>query len=405
MSRISMNRRRLMQGAAAAIISAPAIGFPKSARADEESIRIGWVRPTTGKLASSFAPLYAGGDIALAEINAAGGILGRKLVIQEEDDEASPAKEPGVVKKLKDSGINILVGPTGSPQVLSSLAFTTPGKIIQCGVANGSELGNAQKNPYHYMCVYTTEQEGMVAAKYMVQQLKLKKIGLLHETTAFGEEAARASRQAMKDLAGLEPVSVQSYQMGATDLSIYVKNLQAAGCDGIIAWMASNVHIGMAFNAMAQLKWFPQVVGHVNLFNDTLFGLVPPETLKNVYGVYYRGWTYTDQEQVSDRHMALAMRFLQIPAAKGIEPFIAGCPQYDFLHLLKAVVEQEKSFDSETLKRALDNVRGFKGLIGSFSFSSTNHAGVSLEDITLASVASGRNPKSVSALRERAPGA
>ena len=377
----------------------------KFARADEATLRIGWVRPTTGKLASSFAPLYAGGDIALAEINAAGGILGKKLVIHEEDDEASPAKEPGVVKKLQDAGVNILVGPTGSSQVLSSLAFTTPAKIIQCGVANGSELGNAQKNPYHYMCVFTTEQEGTIAAKYMVEQLKLKKIGILHESTAFGEDAAKASRQTLKDVAGVEPAGVQSYPMSAIDLSVYVRNLQAAGCDGIICWMASNTHIAMAFNAMAQLKWFPHVVGHVNLFNDALFELVPPETLKNVYGVYYRGWTYTAQQPVSDRHLALANQFLKIPAAKGIEAYIAGCPQYDFLYLLKAVIEQEKSFDSDALKRALDNVKGFKGLIGTFNFSATNHAGVSLEDITLASVASGRDPRSISALRERAPGA
>ncbi|MBV9561183.1 MAG: ABC transporter substrate-binding protein [Bradyrhizobium sp.] len=401
---LSTSRRRLLQGATGGLASAT-FGWRGIARADEDVIRIGWVRPTTGKLASSFAPLYAGGDIALAEINAAGGILGRKLVIQEEDDEASPAKEPGVIKKLKDAGINLLVGPTGSPQVLSSLAFTTPEKIIQCGVANGSELGNAEKNPYHYMCVYTTRQEGMVAAKYMIEQLKLKKIGLLHESTAFGEEAADASRQTMKELAGIEPVSVQSYAMNTPDLSAYVKNLQTAGCDGVIAWMASNVHIAMAFNAMARLKWFPHIVGHVNLFNDALFDLVPPETLKNVYGVYYRGWTYTADQPVSDRHFALARKFLEIPTAKGIEAYIAGCPHYDFLYLMKAVIEQEKSLDSDKLKRALDNVSGFKGLLGTFSFSSTRHAGVSLEDITLASVASGRDPRSVSALRERAPGA
>jgi branched-chain amino acid transport system substrate-binding protein len=397
------NRRALLRGAAAAGASA-AFGF-RAARADDDAIRIGWVRPTTGKLASSFAPLYAGGDIALAEINAAGGILGRKVVIDEEDDEASPAKEPAIVKKLKDAGVNIMVGPTGSPQVLSSLAFTSPAKIIQCGVANGSELGDAVKNPYHYMCVYTTEQEGMVAAKYMVEQLKLKKIGLLHETTAFGEGAAKSSRATLKEIAGLEPVSEQAYQMGATDLSVYVKNLQDAGCDGVICWMASNTHIAMAFNAMAELKWFPQIIGHVNLFNNALFNLVPPETLKNVYGVYYRGWTYTSTEQVSDRHLALAKKFLEIPAAKGIEAYIAGTPQYDFLYLLKAVAEQEKSLDSDKLKAALDNTRGFKGLIGSFSFTPTSHAGVPLEDITLASVASGRDPRSISALRERAPGA
>ena len=276
------SRRKLLLGAAG-LASATVFGGRQSARAEGDEIRIGWVRPTTGKLASSFAPLYAGGNIALEEINAAGGILGRKVVLFEEDDEASPAKEPGIVKKLKDNGINILVGPTGSPQVLASLAFTTPAKIIQCGVANGAELGDATKNPYHYMCVYTTEQEGMVAAKYLVEQLKLKKIGILHESTAFGEQAAAASQRTLKSI-GIEPVSVQSYQMSASDLGVQVKNLQAAGCEGIIAWMASNVHIGMAFNTMADLKWFPQVIGHVNLFNDNLFNLVPVEALKNVYG-------------------------------------------------------------------------------------------------------------------------
>jgi len=205
--------------------------------------------------------------------------------------------------------------------------------------------------------------------------------------------------------AGLEPVSEQSYQIGAPDISSYVKNLQAAGCEGVIVWMASNVHIGMALNTMAELKWFPQVIGHVNLFNDSLFDLVPLEALKNVYGVYYRNWTYTDQEQVSDRHLALAKKFLKIPAAKGIEAYIAGTPQYDFLYLLKSVIESEKTLDSDKLKTALDNVRGFKGLIGTFSFSATSHAGVPLEDITLASVASGRDPRSISALRLRAPGA
>lgn len=399
------SRRQLLQGAAAGLTSATIFGARQTTRAEGDELRIGWVRPTTGKLASSFAPLYAGGNIALEEINAVGGIMGRKVVPHEEDDEASPAKEPGIVKKLKDVGINILVGPTGSPQVLASLAFTTPAKIIQCGVANGAELGDAQKNPYHYMCVYTTEQEGMVAAKYLVERLKLKKIGILHESTAFGEQAASASQRTMKAIAGIEPVSVQSYQMGAADLGVQIKNLQAAGCEGIIAWMASNVHIGMAFNTMADLKWFPQVIGHVNLFNDSLFDLVPVETLKNVYGVYYRGWTYTNQEKVSDRHMSLARKFQQISAAKGIEAYIAGCPQYDFLWLLKSVAEQEKSLDSDALKRALDNVRGFKGLIGTFSFSPTSHAGVPMEDITIASVASGRDPRSVSALRERAPGA
>ena len=90
------------------------------AHAQQGPLQIGWIRPTTGRLASSFAPLYIGGLIAIDEINAAGGILGRPIVRKEEDDEASPAKEPMIVKKVQDAGVQFLVGPTGSSQTLAS---------------------------------------------------------------------------------------------------------------------------------------------------------------------------------------------------------------------------------------------------------------------------------------------
>ena len=116
------------------------LGLASAARA-ADPFNIGWIRPTTGRLASSFSYLYIGGLIAIEEINAAGGILGRPIARIEEDDEASPAKEPAIVKKLQGSGINFIAGPTGSSQSLSSLATTTPAKIIQATYANGAEAG------------------------------------------------------------------------------------------------------------------------------------------------------------------------------------------------------------------------------------------------------------------------
>lgn len=401
--RTTLTRRGLL--AASAALAAPAILRPAAVRAADETIRIGWIRPTTGRLASSFAPLYAGGNIAIEEINGAGGILGRKIELAEEDDEASPAKEPSVVKKLAESNIRLLVGPTGSAQVLSSLAFTTPAKMIQCGVANGAELGNGEKYPYHYMPVFTTDQEGQVAARYMVEQLKAKKIGILHESTAFGEDAAASTVRTLQKLTGGAPAATQAYQMTANDMRPFVKNLHAAGCEGVIMWMASNVHIGMALGAMAELKWAPMIVGHVNLLNDNLYDLVPPEALKNVYGLYYRNWTYTDKDQPNERAMALTKKLIAHPGAKGIEAYVAGTPQYDFLHLMKMVVEAEKSFEPDVLKRALDNLKGYKAILGTVNFTQTSHAGIGLEDITLASVASSREQASFGSFRRRAPGA
>src|SRR5260221_8484812 len=65
-------------------------GFAQAA----EPFNIGWIRPTTGRLASSFSYLYIGGLIAIREINAAGGTLGRPITRIEEDDDASPPQHP-----------------------------------------------------------------------------------------------------------------------------------------------------------------------------------------------------------------------------------------------------------------------------------------------------------------------
>src|ERR1700751_4407486 len=64
------------------------LGLASAAHA-ADPFNIGWVRPTTGRLASSFSYLYIGGLIAIEEINAAGGIMGRPIARTEEDDEAS----------------------------------------------------------------------------------------------------------------------------------------------------------------------------------------------------------------------------------------------------------------------------------------------------------------------------
>jgi ABC-type branched-subunit amino acid transport system substrate-binding protein len=404
----SLDRRDFLTGAArlgAGLLGASAFGLPlMGSAAAAEPFKLGWLRPTTGRLASSFAVLYVGGLIAVDEINAAGGIMGRPIVRQEEDDEGSPAKEPAIVKKLQESGVNILCGPTGSSQSLASLAVTTPGKVLQATYANGAELGDGNAYPYHYQCTFNTAQQGVVAVNYLVEVLKVKKVGILQENTAFGEQATASSKATLAKF-GLQPVDVQVYPLNAPDLNAYVGNLRKAGAEGVVAWIANTPNLAMAFSAMASLKWAPPITGHNGLFIDAIFDLVPIESLRNVYGTHYRSLTYTETQNPGAMQQAVADKIATYPEAKGKGAVVAGSPYYDFLHLLKQVIEAEKSFDPVVLKRALDNVKGYKGMLGTLNFTATNHTGIALEDIALASVASGRTPKGSGCFRELAPGA
>ncbi|AUC99109.1 hypothetical protein CWS35_36325 [Bradyrhizobium sp. SK17] len=396
----SINRRTLLRVAAQATAAFGA-GRWTSASAQPAPMRIGWVWPMTGRLTSSFAPLYVGGKIAVDEINAAGGIFGRPIARAEEDDEASPAKEPGLIRKLRGQEIGIVIGPTGSSQALASIAATTPARMIQASYSTAAEAGDAQKYPYHYQLIFNTTQQADVCVHHMVETLGVKKIGILQENTAFGEQATAATKTALQKL-GLDPLSVQVYPITSPDLSAYVRNLQREGVDGVIAWIANTPNAAMIFNAMATLKWFPPVAGHSGLMIQSLFELVPPEAVKHVFATYYKNFSWTDTEQPGTRQITFAKKVAEFPEAKGYEVNVAASPYYDFIHLIKTVVEAEKSFDVETIKRGLDNVKGYQGLLGKITLSADSHSGIGLDDIVLVSVASGLDPRALGCMRERA---
>ena len=111
----NINRRTALSSTAA-LVAGGLLGRNAFAADD---VKIGWIQATTGPLASSFGPLYLAADMALDEINAAGGVLGRKLVKVTADDQGSPAQEPIATRRLIEDGCKFIVGPVGSSQALA----------------------------------------------------------------------------------------------------------------------------------------------------------------------------------------------------------------------------------------------------------------------------------------------
>jgi ABC-type branched-subunit amino acid transport system substrate-binding protein len=395
--RNALDRRTFLGGVAA--LGASAVGG--RAFAADDAFNIGWVRPTTGRLASSYAPLYIGGLIAIDEINAAGGIMGKKIARQEEDDEASPAREPAVIKKLQEGGIRYICGPTGSSQSLAALAVTTPAKTITTMYAIASEAGDGTRYPWHYQCTFNSDLQAEMASRYLVETLKLKKIGILQENTAYGEQVVAACQTVLKKL-GVAAVGVEVFPITAPDLNGYVGNLRKAGADGVLYWTGSTPITAKGFNSMHAQKYYPAIAGHSALFADSLLDLVPAEALQNAAGTYYKTLTWSDKEDIGARQMEFAKKANVYPETKETGVNVAASPFYDFLHMLRAAIEQKNSFEPEKVKRAMDAVRDYDGLLGKLNFSEKNHAAISIEDMTMATLLSGRDPKSMAVFRKRA---
>lgn len=394
-----MHRRGVLRGALGGLAANVALRHAHG----EEVLRVGWIRPTTGRLASSFAPLYVGGLIAIDEINAAGGIMGRRVERVEEDDEASPAKEPAIMRKLQDSGVNLICGPTGSSQSLSALAVGRQQNIVQAVYANAADVGNGAKYPTNFQFCFNTVQEATTVVGYLVNTLGVKKVGILQESTAFGEQATTATRTVL-DSTGLKPVGVEAYPLTAPDLNPYVANLRKAGAEGMVMWTANTPQAAAVFNALSSQQWFPPICGHNGLLSASLLKLAPEDALKNVYSIHFSTLSFSATESPGSRQQDFAKKLRGYPEAEDGAAAVAAAPYYDFLQTLKLVIEREKTFDPQVIRRALDATSDYSGLLGKYSFTPSKHTGLELDNLCMVTVLSLRDPRAQWCFRERAPG-
>jgi len=391
------NRRDVLAAGGSLLLGSSGLAFGQSG----DTFKIGSARAMTGLVASSFAPLYVGVKIATEEINAAGGILGRKLEIVEADDESSPAKEPAVMRKLLDGGAQAILGPVGSSHTLSAVATTTASKIIHAGGGWTEELADGRKYPYHYQFTYNTGHQGEAIARHIVEKLKLKKVGILQENTGLGEAGGAATVRALKKL-GLDPVAVETYPLTATDLKVYLTKIRSAGADALVLWNSPAQGVLLTAAGLQAMKYFPALLGGNSMFSNTVLDNADPEVLKLASATLLKTMTYSATEPVGARQVAHAKKVVTFPEAKTWEINAAISPFYDFLHLLKRVVEAEKKFDTERVKAAFDAVKDYDAMIGRITFTPDNHCALTGDQMVMATLASGRDPRSMGVFRERA---
>lgn len=305
------------------------------------------------------------------------------------------------MRKLMDSGAQAMLGPVGTSHVLAALTTTTASKMIHAGGSWAEEVADGLKYPYHYQFTFNTGHQGEAITRHIVEKLNLKKIGMLQENSGFGESAGAATTRALKRR-GLELVALEVYPPTATDLKVYLNKLRAAGADAVVLWNSPVQGILLTAAGLQAMKWYPALLGGNSMFSNTVLDNTDPEVLKNAYGTLIKNFTFSATESPGARQVAHAKRVVTFPEAKFWEINAAISPFYDYLHLLKQVVESEKRFDSERIKKAFDATKNYDGLIGSISFTPENHCALTGDQMVMATLLSGKDPRSMNVFRERA---
>jgi branched-chain amino acid transport system substrate-binding protein len=210
---------------AAAAMLALAAG---SARAD---IKIAVAGPMTGSNAAFGDQFRRGAVQAVADINAAGGVLGQQLVLEVGDDACDPKQAVTVANQLASDGVVFVAGHFCSGSSIPASSVYNENNILEItpGSTNPALTDDAFAD--HWTNVYRTcgrdDEQGRVAAKYLADHFKDKIFAIIDDRSAYGKGLADETRSAAK-AAGLTEAIDESIAAGDHDFSALISKLKQA---------------------------------------------------------------------------------------------------------------------------------------------------------------------------------
>ena len=327
------------------------------AHAQGKPIKIGQVIPITGEAAESGKYHRQGAEIAVDKINAAGGINGRKLVLVHEDDQTTnPGAVAAIQKLLEDKEIPMILGSIRSTQVQAMLPTINEAKIpVAIGGTNYGLTHSGSQWVFRFR-----PHDGMsakVIGQFIVQEMKLKKVGIVHGSDAFGNGGRDMLVPAVKALGG-EVVFVQGYNNQEKDFTAVIQGLKKSGATGLNTYMAFSTDLGIFARQLkqqgAQVTWVgsPSITGidGRNLAGDALYG---------TYGVADFNIDATPTSKA----------FAQAYKAKyNQEPDLYASWCYDAVLVFGEAMKRSPDLKPENLRKAILSIQKFPGAEGEYNF-------------------------------------
>ena len=322
-----------------------------------DPIRIGLVDELSGPQAEAGVLTLKGTRLAIDEINAAGGVMGRQIELVVEDNAST---NPGTVlaysKLVGQGNIAAVIGPLRSTQVQAASPTIAAAKVP--AFIGGSDPSLTRvNNPWIFRIRPNDLFSSKVMAEYAVKVLKGKKIAIIHSTDTFGAGGKNALVEALKAL-GVEPVTIQGYTNNSQDFTAIVLAIKKSGADVLTSYMTNAPDVGIFAKQLRQLGLTQPWIGSASLATDTALKLAG----EALWGTY----TVSDFViEANDESKAYAKKFR---ATHNADPDLFSAWAYGAVYLIKHAMEGAKSTEPEAMRKALLATRGFRGVEGTYDF-------------------------------------
>lgn len=359
--------------APAGTAAAPAGG----ASASGETFTLGLICPLSGSSAVSGQILKNATEMAVNEINEAGGIDGRiQIVLAEVDDEGVPANSVTAMQKLVEQDkVGAVIGAQASSCTLANMEITKAAKIPQITPASSNVAVTQSGNPYIYQMTATDELHMRNIMKFMSAEKGAKSFAILYESSDFGTGGFKIASNICGEF-GLDMVASEVYNAGDTDFSVVLGKMQKANPDFFIFW-GYHTEVAMICKQMQQYGISYPCIGQ---------GYNSPE-LTNLGGAAVEGImidTAFDAANPDERVQEFDRKYTELYG----EGYDQNAPQsYDAVYVIKDAIERciadgKDYTDGETLNGYIAST-AWDGVTGVTTFDENGRMNKDLLIITI----------------------
>jgi len=371
-----------------ALMAGTAMVLAAPAMAQQGEIKIGYNadQSASGAAELGLSGLY-GFQAAIEDINAAGGVLGRKLVGVVRDDAASPPKSIQNMNELIDNEkVAAVVGPTNSGNALAWLHIPQQKKVpVVSHVATATDItaryAKEAQNYIFRVSMVDREQLALLSA-YAVKASKDRKIGIIADTTGYGQ-AATKDLQEILTLHGLAPVAIEKFGPKDTDMTSQLAKLKAAGADMIISGSLADA-TAQVLKSMEKMDYYPGLLSTWGSINTPLINIAGPKLAEKT--IFAASTTEDANDKAKALHKRLVAKHPNMPA------FVSAAQGYDSVLLIAAAIRQANGTDGDKVQQALENLGSVQGIIKTYNkpFSKAQHEALGVADFHLAQWKDGR---------------
>jgi branched-chain amino acid transport system substrate-binding protein len=358
----------------------------------QEAVKIGISGPFTGGSAAMGVSMRDGVKLAVAEINKAGGVLGKQILLVERDDEAKNELGVQIAQELINKAqVVATVGYINTGVALASHRFYQEAEIpVMNNVATGSIVTKQFLPPDHKAnYIFRNSANDSIQSAMIAETIKkagYQKIAIIADSTNYGQLGKADVEKALAERGLPKPVVVEKFNIGDTDMTAQALRAKEAGADVVITY-AIGPELAQTVNAIVKLGWKVPVLGSWTLSMASFIdaaganseGVLMPQTFI--------------QAPTTPKRKAFIEAYQTTYKVDRIPSPVSAAQGYDSMLILAAAIKQAGSTDGKKIREALENLgTKVEGVVTTYDkpFSATDHEAITANIPVLGTVKGGR---------------